>query len=358
MTVYTGARRPFVPTDMSYIRWLKMSEALAAQGHAVDIATVEPGRWRRWLPVPMGRRLRRVALARVQWDRYDVVKTLFHRGFQTLEEHGGSAHPFIIAKLGSVVGAADAPGVYFYGETRRRLFETQQRIAAASRYVTVLTRPSLRRWQASFGDRGNVLLVPGAADATLPPARRDPYEGDGWRRCLFAGNLYGPRTQPEANRRLIGSLNALGRRLRDRRIRLYVMAGGEGDGLDRDAVRWLGAIPYDRSWDHLRAANVGLVLALGPEPNENESTKIYHYLRVGLPIVCEAGFPNEHVVSDLAMGEVVPNGDVDGLVRAIDRVAHGTWDRAAAVAHILAHHTWTVRAATYAPVIARACAPA
>lgn len=43
VTVYEDGRRPFVPTDMSYVRWYKISAALAALGHEVDIATREPG---------------------------------------------------------------------------------------------------------------------------------------------------------------------------------------------------------------------------------------------------------------------------------------------------------------------------
>src|SRR5690606_15670005 len=102
--------------------------------------------------VPMGPRLRRVPLARVRWRDYDVVKTPFHRGFETLERHGGAGHPRIVAKLGSVVDREDRPGVYFYGARRRALFAVQERIAARSRAVTVLTEPSRARWQRCFGD--------------------------------------------------------------------------------------------------------------------------------------------------------------------------------------------------------------
>jgi len=147
VTVYRPERAKFVPVDMSLVRWLKISEALASAGHEVDIASNEPG-LARWLPVGMGERLRRVPLARVRWDRYDVVKTLFHMGFETLERYGGDRHPFIIAKLGSVVGDHDQSGVYFYGEERRQLFDVQRRIAVKARYVTVLSEPSRALWRA------------------------------------------------------------------------------------------------------------------------------------------------------------------------------------------------------------------
>jgi len=51
VTVYNARHRRFEPADMSYIRWLKVSEALARCGHQVDIATNEPGWWMRRSPI-------------------------------------------------------------------------------------------------------------------------------------------------------------------------------------------------------------------------------------------------------------------------------------------------------------------
>src|SRR5262249_33539705 len=106
-TVYHSNRNDWDPRDMSGIRWLKISEALARLGHEVDIATNE-SRWQTTSqPLVMSGRLRRVPLKGLRWRRYDVVKTLFHLGFETLREYGGEGHPFIISKLGSVVGPED-----------------------------------------------------------------------------------------------------------------------------------------------------------------------------------------------------------------------------------------------------------
>lgn len=361
VTVYEGTCRPFEPSDMSYVRWLKMSEALAALGHEVDIATREPGgvvravggRVARALGVEarrdvveMGARLRRVPLERVQWRDYDVVKTLFHIGFETLERHGGADHPRIVSKLGSVVDREDRPGVYFYGARRRALFAVQERIAARSRAVTVLTEPSRARWQGCFGTRGVMLLVPGGVDAELADAGVDPY-AVGRPRCLFAGNVYDPVSQPEAHAVLVAKLNEVGRRLAAHGIRLCFMGPGERGALDRAVVEDLGVVPYARSWPYLQSADVGLVLALGPVPNENESTKIYHYLRAGLPTVCEAGFPNEGLVEQAGLGRVVANGDVAGLAAAVVAAAGSAWDRPRAVDFVLGAHTWRHRAAVY-----------
>jgi hypothetical protein len=350
VTVYVGDRRPFVPADMSYIRWGAMSAALARSGHEVDVATAEPG-VRRFLPIRMAPRLRRVPLSGVRWERYDVVKTEFHAGFETLERHGGAEHPRIVSNLGSVVGPVDADGVYFTGARRAALFAVQERIAARSRWVTVLTAPSLARWRADFGEAGAAFLVPGAADDVVPAPGPDPYPADGTIRCLFAGNVYDPVSQAEAHATLVAKIDALGRLLAARGARLWTMGTGDTRALDRRTVSVLGPVPYERSWDRLHHSDVGLVLALGPHPNENESTKIYHYLRVGLPTVCEAGFPNQDLVREVGLGHVVPNGDLDALADAVVATARATWDRTRAIETILARHTWMHRARLYDAVL-------
>jgi glycosyltransferase involved in cell wall biosynthesis len=351
VTVYEDGRRKFVPTDMSYIRWYKISQALAMRGHRVDIATHEPGLLGRWRAVRMGPRLRRLPLSRVRWERYDVVKTLFHIGFETLERHGGADHPFIISKLGSVVDCEDRDGVYFYGARRRHLFAVQERIAARSRFVTVLTEASRDRWRRCFGTAGTTLLVPGAVDDCIPAPCRDPFGAARGARCIFAGHIYDGTSQPEAHATLIAKLNELGRLLAGRGIRLYLMGPGDTSRIDASRVTCIGPVPYDLSWDYLRHASVGLVLALGPHPNDNESTKIYHYLRVGLPTVCEAGFPNEDLVIRAGLGRVVANGDMPALADAIETSERTSWDRARAIEFVLADHTWTHRARIYDELI-------
>ena len=170
-TVYSPVREPWIVRDMSFIRWQKISEGLAGLGHDVDIVTNEP-RWQEnSAPVEMCERVRRVPLQGIDWNRYDVIKTLFHTGFDLLERHGGSRHPFIISKLGSVVGAEDMPGIYFYGDTRRLLYETQVKIHRTSRYVTLLSEPARELWRQVHGDRKGLLLVPGAVDHDIPIPR-------------------------------------------------------------------------------------------------------------------------------------------------------------------------------------------
>ena len=344
VTVYRG--NGFALDDMSGIRWLKISEALARAGHRVEMAIRGNA-----APLPPQPNLRRVELEHVKWNDYDVVKTLFHHGFDVLEKYGGATHPFIISKLGSVVGARDMNGIFFYGRTRSKLFATQNKIARASKYVTVLSPQARALWHLSHGGDEKVLLVPGAVDAEIPPPTRDPYPQDRAPRALFAGNIYDQHSQPHANRVLVRKLNALGKHLSARGIRLYMLGVGDVSRLENKYVTYLGAVHYEASWDYIHFANVGIVVSAGTFMHNNESTKIYHYLRAGLPVVSEAGFPNDHVVRRANLGFVVENGNIPNMAEHVERAVHASWNREHAIQYILAQHTWDKRVETYEQIL-------
>jgi glycosyltransferase involved in cell wall biosynthesis len=334
---------------MSRIRWLAISEALARLGHQVDIATAGasrfPGHSRISRETTANPRL--VSLGAVRWRDYDAIKVLFHEGFETLEAHRGADHPFVICKLGSVVGPEDREGIFFFGAERERLFATQQGIAKAARFVTLLSEPAEGLWHECFGAGTPTLRVPCGVARDLPRAGPDPYPDDGRIRCLFAGNVYNRVVQREANAELIRRLSAVGRALDERGARLYAIGAGDFGRLDKAAVRHLGAIPYRRSWDYLRFADVGVVVSAGRRMHNNESSKLYHYVRVGLPIVSERGFPNDHIVDESGTGFTVEPGDAEAMADAILEAHAQRWDRAGAVRYALANHTWERRCEVY-----------
>ena len=201
-------------------------------------------------------------------------------GFETLADQGGADHPFIISKLGSVVAEQDRPDVFFFGDQRRRLHQTQLRIERSARYVTLLTQESISLWRESFGSVDNTLLIPGAADRELPAAGADPYPSSDRPRCLFAGNIYDQWSQAEVHRLIVDKLNRLGELLAARGARLLFLGRGDTSRLDPAKVAALGAVEHERSWDYMRFADEGVVLAFGRRRNVNESTKIYHYPRM------------------------------------------------------------------------------
>jgi hypothetical protein len=354
VVVYNTERfRVAEPVDMARIQLIEMASALARLGHHVDIATAEIPLQLGRGPVEMTERLRRVALSRVRWEEYDAVETNFHQGWETLSQFGGAAHPFIIAKLGSVVGPRDMPGIYYYGRDRERMFDIQSQIHAGARYVTLLSKPAQDLWTQSFGPRDGHLLVPGAAATNIPGRGPDPYpaRADGVARVLFSGNIYN-KSQPEANRVLVAKLNELGELLAPR-ARLFFAGPGDTRAVNSRFVTNLGVVPYVDSWQHMFHADVGIVVSAGAFMHNNESTKIYHYLRAGLPTVSESGFPNDHVVTESGLGFVVPSDDMKQLAARVLEAVETPWDRDCAIGYILASHTWEARVRVYDDVLRR-----
>jgi glycosyltransferase involved in cell wall biosynthesis len=331
----------FQPTKMCLTRWLRISEALACLGYRVDMI-VNSG----CCPVSRSPHLRYVPYAAFDWRQYDIVKTLFHRGYDSLCQAGGEDHPFIISKLGSVVGNSDATeGVYFFNEERERLYQTQQRIRARSRYVTILTEPSRLLWRQEFGEDRNVLMVPTGVDREIPPPGQNPYEGLGTKIAVYIGNIY-KGTQREVNLLWQSKLNGLGRRLKLKKIRLCFVGMGAVDQLDPDAVTCLGPVENDRIWDYQYFADVGIALAQGPVQH-NESSKIYYYLRAGLPVVSEDAIPNNQVIQQASCGLIARYGDEDMMADLVETAAARKWPKEEAARYMVENHTWDQRAQVY-----------
>lgn len=339
-----------VVASMNHIRFFRMAAALARRGHEVDIIINS-----RRPTVPVMPRLREVAFRQVRWDRYDVIKTFFHRGFESLLAEGGAEHPFIVSKLGSVVGRDQTPGVHFYGAVRERLLETQDRIAEHSRVVTVLTAPSAALWRRTHGARISLIQVPTGVDAEIPPLGPNPYRAIGVADpvVLFAGNLYSLQQQPEVNRHWQERLNRLGRAVGRAGLRLVAMGPGATDRLDPHAVLHIGTIEIGDFWDWQRHAAVGLVLAQGVK-QDNESSKIYYYLRTALPIVCERPVPNAWLITETDHGTLVDYDDVDALSDAAVKLVAAPPAVNGLPEYMVRHHSWDVRAALYDPVMASA----
>ena len=114
-------------------------------------------------------------------------------------------------------------------------------------------------------------------------------------------------------------------------------------------------MPYHRTWNYLQHADVGIVVSAGPFMHNNESSKIYHYLRAGLPVASEAGFPNDHVVTEAECGLVVDSHDMRTLAEAVVAAARTPWDKARAIRYICENHTWAERVKVYDELLRNEC---
>jgi hypothetical protein len=340
------------PYHMATTRWIRISEALAELGYDVDvIVNTKAGLVRR------SPRLRYVPFDQVVWDHYDVVKTQFHKGFKTLCEQGGRDHPFIVSKLGSVVGDHDGTeGVYFFGPEREELYAIQSEIAERSRFITVLTKESTGLWRNEHRDRGNVLFVPTGVDRVVPPPGTNPFDSFNEKIAVYLGNIY-TDTQREINLLWQQRLNIVGKHLRKQGIRLCFVGTGKTDQIDRESVTCFGAVDNRKIWDYQYFANVGIVFAQGPVQH-NESSKLYYYLRTGLPVVSESSVPNNRLIHESGHGLIADYADDAMMAKMIADAAYREWStKGVAVQYILTNHTWQERAHYYDAIFKREFVP-
>jgi len=350
-----GSRRQAgdVVGAMHLIRFIRMSEALSRRGHEVDVVLngsiadlLSPGGPGERQP------------GEVRWSDYDVVQTFFHSGFAALAHWGGAAHPFIVGELGSVVGDTDAEdGVYFFDEVRDGLWKLQRRIAARCRIVSLMSDPNIALWRRMHGDAVPRLFVPCGVDADVPGRGSNPYAASGIPQpvALFAGNIYTRQKQSQVNLFWQERLNALGRALATHGVRLVAMGTGDTDRLDAAVVTHVGVVDFRQIWQWQWHASVGIVLAQGPV-QDNESSKIYYYLRTGLPVACESPIPNAPLVDETGHGAVVAYDGVDvtALAESSAQLARRPPAGNAVVTRMIQEHSWDVRAAVYGRAFASA----
>lgn len=137
----------------------------------------------------------------------------------------------------------------------------------------------------------------------------------------------------------------------------YLIVGGggpEGDwgprlrqqarnlGLEQ-GVHFLGHVPPERLREPLSAADV-FVLATR---NEGWANVFLEAMACGLPVVTTDVGGNREVVSSDALGRVVPFGDHQALLAALDEALSTRWDREAILAHARAN-SWDDRIAVLA----------
>ncbi len=336
------------PYGMNLVRWARVSEGLAGLGYQVDVVVKGSGGVHEAWP-----NLRYVPYSKVNWDEYDVIKTLFHAGFESIVEEGADKHPFIISKLGSVVGEKDdTEGVHFFGPEREKLYRIQRQIHECSRYITILTEPSKLLWQKVFGQK-NVLMVPTGVDRRIPDPSANPYAGFEEKIAVYIGNIY-TSTQKDVNLLWQGRLNTLGRLLKKKAIRLCFVGLGNLETINKSFVTKLGPVRNDRIWDYHYFADVGIAMAQG-NVQHNECSKMYYYLRTGMPVVSEAPIPNNYLIKECGLGLICDYADDQMMADMIEAAVNRKWNKKDAIRYMVNNHTWDKRVGVYERLIKAEC---
>jgi len=322
------------PTGIDLVRLRAIAGGLRGKGvDAEIIAPVErDSELEGYIPV-------RTPEALDRSNSYDLVKTSYHPSILLLGAYRGPVVARIVRVVDEQLPERDEP-------FRDRLLACQRLMARRASVIALNNAENEVRWRRFYGPEPPIVLVPSGCPAKLPESRGNPYR-TGENVVLFLGSLAAPRMVHminEAARRLEGlaTVHLVG-------LNKACMYGGDPECALDSRVIDHGELCEQDVWDFVRHANIGLALATGPLPFDNDVSKIFNYLRGGLPVLSEEPIVNNALTRETGFGKVFPHGDVDKLVQsAVDLLERPPIEkREAVMRHMATEHSWDRRVDTY-----------
>lgn len=324
-------KNPFAPSaGIDLIRLRAMAGGLIQQGLEAEI--IAPVETEGFLDEIISVR----PLAALQQGRaYNLVKTCYHFSIQLIGNYQGPLVSRIVRVVDERLPERD-------DAARRALLECQSLIQRRAGALILNNAENEERWHRLYGRRIPVAKIPTGCPAAIPPLRSNPYE-TGCPVILFLGSLAAPR--------MVILLNDLAWRLRDRcRVHLigsnktHLYGGGRTCDLDSLIVDH-GELPEEEVWDYVGHAQVGVALAAGPELFDNDISKIYTYLRGGLPVLSEERIANNHLVIQTRYGSIFAYGDrADMAAKAAELLERSPTElRPSTMVFMAKEHSWERR---------------
>lgn len=316
---------------MDLIRWYAMSKALAGMGYCVDMVTSEGSESRQICD-----NVHVVPITDVVWRDYCVVKVCYQRTIEFV-----SKHHFTIVRLARVVGSdATSRDIIHHDE----LLKCQELIATRASALIVNDEVNRERWLNIYGNNVPIYLIPTGCPTHIPEIKMSPFEKKR-PTALYIGHL--------SSKRIIKMLNSIGAALTKKGWDLVVVGPNKTSyycdrkyELNREVCKYVGPVTFDDSWAYMQHSDVGIALAPGPYVFENETSKLYFYLRAGLPVACESQISNVDVVMDLKWGRVFEYGDVEDaadVIISLGHRAHLSDDRKMVINNTIEKHSWDRR---------------
>jgi glycosyltransferase involved in cell wall biosynthesis len=331
-------KNPFVsPTGIDQTRLRAISSGLVKLGFDIEIVA----------PVSVSAVLDNDIIVRPlnflkQTGRYDLVKTSYHGSIKYLDSYNGPVVSRIVRVVDDSLPERDE-------SNREELLLLQQIIKQRASIVTVNNEENRERWRHFYGEPPRVELVPTGCPAMIPPPGVNPFD-DSRKNILFLGSLAAPR--------MVEMLNQAASRLKNIAITHLIglnkacMYGGDDSCALEAGIVNHGEIPETEIWNYIFHADLGLAFSTGPHPFDNDVSKIFNYLRGGLPVVSEAPIINNALIRQTGFGDIFDHGDVDGLVEAAKAVLKSPMKagRESVMRFMASEHSWDRRARVYAGI--------
>jgi glycosyltransferase involved in cell wall biosynthesis len=322
------------PSGIDLVRLRALTTGLAARGFEVTVLSPcgRTGLLEGMVPVCGLEALSQKA-------RFDVVKTCYHASIELAASYEGPIVSRIVRVVDERFPERDE-------RDRARLLRRQEMIRRRAARVVLNNSINVQRWNARYGGTPPAIIAPTGCPARIPPVGPNPYPS-GEKPILFLGSVAGDR--------MLGMLNRAAELLRGvARIHLVGlnkarMYGATGSCELSPLIVYHGELPEREVWDFVRHAALGLAFAASPHEFDNDISKIYTYLRGGLPVLSEERIVNNDLVRAVGWGLTFQFGDTADLrEKALTLInAPPRGDPAEVREYMAARHSWDRRVDIY-----------
>lgn len=276
---------------------------------------------------------------------YSVIKTCYHPSIKLLGGYDGPVVSRIVRVVDEKIPERDTL-------FREDLLECQVLIRQRAQVVILNNIANLERWHLLYGEKQHVEIVPTGCPRDIPRHTERPYHGVK-PVLLFLGSLAAPR--------MVRTLNVLAEMLQDccdihvigsNKTGLY---GSRGYLSLSSLVHDHGEMPESYTWPYVEHASIGLALATGPHVFDNDLSKMFTYLRGGLPVLSEDTVLTNYLITETGYGRVVPYDDIHAMASAARHMFAKPigLSRRAVMKFMIENHSWDTRVETLLAVIQR-----
>jgi glycosyltransferase involved in cell wall biosynthesis len=329
-------KNPFLePTGIDLVRLRAIAGGLITRGIKAEIISpvAEEGTIDHLVPV-------RGLSALSDPGRYHLIKTSYHYSIELIRDY---TVPLVSRIVRVVDGELPERDAHF----RKRLLACQETIRERSSVLVLNNAENRDRWQALYGDKPRIQLIPTGCPAEIPRPRKNPYLGK-TPVMLFLGSVAAPRMVHMVNQAaslLEGQcvIHLVG-------LNKACMYGGDDYCVLDPRVVDHGELPEPEVWDYIHHASVGLALATGPHAFDNDVSKILNYLRGGLPVLSEEPIINNELVRQTGLGTTFAFGDVRDLAAKAGELLQTNFQgkKQEVMQFMASEHSWDRRAEAYA----------
>jgi len=271
---------------------------------------------------------------------YDLVKTCYHPSIALIRDYPRPIVSRIVRVVDDRLPERDEA-------SREELLACQAMIRDRASCVVLNNAENAKRWHNMYGNALPVVLVPTGCPAVIPPAGDNPFGPHGEKVILFLGSLAAPR--------MIRMINEIAQHFEGRarvhfigQDKSHLYGRHEGYTLSPLVIQY-GELPETDVWNYIRHAHIGLALATGPYPFDNDMSKIYSYLRGGLAALSEGPIVNNALISKTGLGLTFTYDDMEDLLEKAGTLLQKppTDKRETTMAFMAQMHSWEQRVDTY-----------